>query len=121
MWTTADVDSHKKGLTDKQKKQWVRIANSILKRLMATGKSEKDAAVEAIKQANGVVNVNSFTTYKSKTEKYEVKYTVHQEKAHIVVPVVMIVEGVLPGSQGPLLHKAEEFGKNLSAGMVFLL
>lgn len=30
-WTTKDVDRHKKGLTDKQKRQWVAIANSVRK------------------------------------------------------------------------------------------
>lgn len=31
-WGIADVDKHKKGLTKKQKKKWVAIANAILKR-----------------------------------------------------------------------------------------
>lgn len=42
---------------------------------------------------------------------YAVKEAMFQEKKHLVVPVVMIVEGVLNGSHGPLLHTAEEFGK----------
>lgn len=42
---------------------------------------------------------------------YVVQETVHQEKKNLIVPVTMIVEGVLSGSQGPLLHLAEEFGK----------
>lgn len=42
---------------------------------------------------------------------YTVKETTHQEKKHLVVPVTMIVEGVLNGSNGPLLHLAEDFGK----------
>ena len=44
-------------------------------------------------------------------EGYSVTSTIHQEKKHLIVPVVMIVEGVLHGSRGPLLHLAEEFGK----------
>lgn len=46
-----------------------------------------------------------------KLSKYTVEEKVHQEKKHLVVPVVMIVEGVLNGSHGPLLHLASDFGK----------
>ena len=42
---------------------------------------------------------------------YTVSETVHQEKKHLIVPVIMIVEGVLNGSHGPLYHPVEEFGK----------
>jgi len=42
---------------------------------------------------------------------YEAKVKVHEGKNHLVVPVTMIVEGVLNGSHGPLLHLAEDFGK----------
>lgn len=42
---------------------------------------------------------------------YTVTETTHQEKKHLIVPVTMIVEGVLSGSAGPLLHLAEDFGK----------
>jgi len=112
-WTVKDVESHKKGLTDKQKKQWVRIANSVLARCIAKGGTDESCAPEAIKQANGVVNANStYSIYKNKRVlDYEVKLAVHQEKPHLVIPVTMIVEGVLNGNQGPLLHLAEEFGR----------
>ncbi len=43
------------------------------------------------------------------------EYTIRTEmlngKEHLVVPVVMMVEGVHSGSHGPLLHLAEELGK----------
>lgn len=115
-WSVDDVESHKEGLTNKQKAQWCRIANSVLKREVAKGKSEKVAAASAIKQANGVVNANaenkSYSAYKNKQIlNYEVKLTLHQKKAHIVAPVVMMVEGVHNGSQGPLLHTIGELGK----------
>ena len=42
---------------------------------------------------------------------YTVQEKVHQKKKHLIVPVTMIVEGVLQGSAGPLLHLAEDFGK----------
>lgn len=111
-----DAEKHKKGLSDKGKKQWARIAESVRKREMKAGKSEEEAAASAIKQANGVVNVNSstkeeYTSYKAKVLDYEAKLVTHQDKAHMVVPVVMMVEGVHSGSQGPLLHTIAELGK----------
>ena len=116
-WTATDAKDHKKGLTEKQSKQWARIANSVLKRCMAKGGSEETCAASAIKQANGaVMNANEskgiYSSYKNKQVlEYDVKLVVHQEKAHLVVPVVMMVEGVHNGSQGPLLHTIEELGK----------
>jgi hypothetical protein len=115
-FTPGDADKHKKGLSEKAKKQWARVAESVRKREMKKGKTEKEAAAEAVKQANGVVNVNSsqskYIVCKNKqTLEYEPKLTVHQEKAHLVVPVVMMVEGVHNGSQGPIFHSIEELGK----------
>lgn len=116
-FTPEDAEKHKKGMTDKMKKQWARVAESIRKREMKKGVSEKDAAASAIKQANGVVMMNdnvsdSFSSYKTKQVlDYEVKLTLHQKKAHIVAPVVMMVEGVHNGSQGPLFHEITELGK----------
>jgi len=115
-WSVGDVDSHKKGLSDKGKVQWCRIANSVLKRCMAKGGDEKTCAASAIRQANGVVNANadnnSYSAYKNKQVlDYEIKLTVHQEKAHLVAPVVMMVEGVHKGSQGALFHSIDELGK----------
>lgn len=116
-FTQDDAEKHKKGMTDKMKKQWARVAESVRKREMKKGMSEKDAAASAIKQANGVVMMNDNTSnlYSSYNSKqvldYEVKLTLHQKKAHIVAPVVMMVEGVHNGSQGPLLHEIAELGK----------
>ncbi len=117
-WTTDDdVKKHKKGLTPKQMAQWRRIANAVLKKCMARGGTEKECAASAIKQANGVVNANvstssKYSVYKIKqTIDYEPKLTVHQDKAHLVIPVVMMVEGVHNGSQGPLLHTIDQLGK----------
>lgn len=52
-FTTEDVDKHIKGLTDKQKKQWVSIANSVYRSCEESGGKKCD--VKAIIQANGVV------------------------------------------------------------------
>lgn len=113
-WTVEDVDKHKKGLSDKKKKQWVRIANAVLAKCMKDGGTDEECAPKAIKQANGVVNTNSgeYAIYKNKPDSdYEVTLTVHQEKPYYIVPVVMMVEGVHSGSHGPLLHKIDELGK----------
>ena len=113
-WTVTDVDKHKKGLSDKQKKQWVRIANAALKACLKKGGTDESCAPSAIRQANGVVNVNSgqYAVYKNKPDSdYEVTLTTHQERPHYVVPVVMMVEGVHNGSHGPLLHVIDELGK----------
>jgi len=112
--TDEDVQKHKKGLTSKQMAQWRRIANSVLATCMKKGGTEKNCAASAIRQANGVVNTNSglYSTYKNKQDAdYEVELKVHQEKPHLVVPVVMMMEGVHNGSHGPLLHLMEDLGK----------
>ena len=126
-WKVTDVSAHKKGLTVKQKKQWVRIANAVLARCLKKGGSDDTCAPTAIQQANGVVgnsdisdNSASFENMKlenysfvdnAQEEGYEVEIKVHQEKAFLVVPVVMMVEGVHAGNHGPLLHKIEDLGK----------
>jgi len=42
---------------------------------------------------------------------YVIRSDVYEGRTHIVVPVVMMVEGVHNGSQGPLLHLTEDLGK----------
>lgn len=49
-WTTADVDSHIKGLTIAQKSAWVKIANSVLRSCLADG--GKDCEGKAVRIAN---------------------------------------------------------------------
>jgi len=115
-FTMDDAEKHKKGMTEKQKKQWMRISESVRKREMKKGMSEKEAAASAIKQANGVVGNNmgteKYSSYKKKQDAdYDVEIKIHQQKPYLVVPVTMIVEGVMNGSHGPLLHKKGEFGK----------
>lgn len=111
-WTIDDVDQHKKGLSNKQKARWVSIANSVLQKCMKDGGEEKTCAVSAIKQANGTIQADSYTVLvNEKLTSYVVQEKTHQERKHLVVPVVMIVEGVLNGSHGPLLHLVNEFGK----------
>ena len=52
-WSVDDVDKHKKGLSDKQKKTWVKVANGALAR--CEKKKGSDCEGSAIRQANSVV------------------------------------------------------------------
>jgi hypothetical protein len=113
-YSVEDVDKHKKGLTARQKRQWVAIANSVLRQCMDDGGDEGECAASAIRQANGVVgNEASFHSYRQPASNYEIRHEVHQGRKHMVVPVVMMIEGVHNGSHGPLLHLAEDLGKFL--------
>jgi len=49
--------------------------------------------------------------YFAATENYTITRQQLNGKTHIVVPVVMMVEGVHVGSHGPILHLAEELGR----------
>lgn len=111
-WTKADVDKHKKGLTDKQKEQWVAIANSVRESCLKEGKSEEVCDGLAIQQANGAVSTHAIM---SKVLQANKRYTLRKEtkngKTFIIAPVVMMVEGVHCGSHGCLLHPLEELSK----------
>ena len=54
-WDLADVDSHVKGLSDKQKEQWVSVANAAREKCIADGGDEKECDAKAIKIANAAV------------------------------------------------------------------
>lgn len=109
-WGIEDVDRFKKGLTDAQKRQWVRIANSVRARCIANGGKEAECDAMAVKQANGSVGDN-MSTYQFAVNAYPIRTEKHQGKKHLVVPVVMMVEGVHSGSHGPLFHPVSELGK----------
>ena len=49
--------------------------------------------------------------YVQTNSEYVIRSEVYEGRSHIVVPVVMMVEGVHNGSQGPLLHLAEDLGR----------
>lgn len=49
--------------------------------------------------------------YFAATENYTIRRETFEDKNYIVVPVVMMVEGVHVGSHGPILHLAEELGR----------
>jgi len=54
-WTVSDVDSHKKGLSATQKRQWVHIANQSLASCLAEGNSQSFCEGKAIRMASGSV------------------------------------------------------------------
>lgn len=108
-WTVSDVDRFKKGLTQSQKQQWVRIANSALQNCLNKGGNRQNCEASAIRQANGTVG-GHMESYIQINRSYHSRVEMLNGKRHIVVPVVMMVEGVHNGSQGPLLHLADELG-----------
>lgn len=114
-WTVGDVDKHKKGLTARQKRQWVEVANAARAKCLADGGNEQSCDASAIRQANGVVGAHEFVSYSIQDNSYTIRAETHQGRAHIVVPVIMMVEGVHAGSHGPLLHLAEDLGRFTAA------
>jgi len=67
-WNTDDVEKHKKGLTAKEKKRWVAIANSVREKCLEEGKSEKYCDETAVIQANGAAHIDHVS--KTKGEYY---------------------------------------------------
>ena len=112
-----DVEKHNKGLGDKQKAQWMAVANSVYAKCIKDGGDDKSCAPKAIQQANGVVATHSESEdedigfYKELASNYEIRYEMYKGKQRIVVPVIMMQAGVHAGSHGPLLHLAEDLGK----------
>jgi len=56
-------------------------------------------------------NGSSYIINAQLNSNYRIRSEIHQGKKHIVVPVIMMVEGVHNGSAGPLLHLAEDLGR----------
>lgn len=52
-----------------------------------------------------------FSTHSMQANNYNLRTEMYEGKEHLVVPVVMMVEGVHNGSHGPILHTIEELGK----------
>jgi len=55
--------------------------------------------------------MENLNQYHFAANNYEIRTETYQDKKHIVVPVVMMVEGVHNGSAGPLLHSEEELSR----------
>lgn len=118
-WEIDDVDKHKKGLKDTQKKQWVAIANKTISACLKKGKGQKECEAMAIKAANGVVGHSSGNQLLCdkiiKNSGYVIRKEILNGISYVVVPVVMMVEGVHKGSAGKVFYSAEELSKTSSA------
>jgi len=57
----------------------------------------------------------NFTVHSIQADAYQTKTKTYQGKKHLVVPVVMMVEGVHSGSAGAILHLKEELEKFVEA------
>ena len=122
-WTVKDVEKHKKGLTDAQKRKWVDVANAIRLSCLKSGKTEKECDALAIRTANSQVGTNVqadsdlalklMKTHKNSQIAYEPEAKTIAGKEYLIIPVVMIREGVHCGSAGPLLHVVEELEKSV--------
>jgi len=67
-WTLTDVERHKKGLSDKDKRQWVATANSALKACLADDGDTKECEGRAIRIANAAVAENDKPTAENVAE-----------------------------------------------------
>ena len=112
-WVKEDVSKFKSNLSEQDQKKWVSIANSVLKQCKDEEGSQSDCEAKAIRIANSKVGTtnNNIEKYDQLNNNYKIQRKQHQGKAYIVVPVVMMTEGVRNGSRGPLLHTANEFGR----------
>ncbi len=59
--------------------------------------------------------IRKVCTYNIQTENYTIREETLNGKPHMVVPVVMMVEGVHEGSNGPICHKAENMAQSAEA------
>lgn len=109
-WNVKDVEEHKKGLSDSQKKKWVRIANGAFASCKQKGKEEKECAASAIKAANSMVGNASIPDYNlglAILKHATIRTAFHDSRLHLVVPVVMLTEGV----HNNRLYKSEDLAK----------
>lgn len=58
-WQISDVDRFNKGLNDSEKKQWVKIANSVYDKCIAGGSTDQKCGELAVHEANGILSKNS--------------------------------------------------------------
>lgn len=125
-WNVDDVNRFKQGLSDAKKRQWVEVANSVLSNCLSDGGNQQQCEASAIRQANGAVQSNKEQITVDNTDNsvvqfnqtstrqnghYDVRYENHQGKRHLIVPVVMMKEGVHCGSHGAVYHTPSELSK----------
>jgi hypothetical protein len=113
-WTVSDVDRFKSGLTHVEKERWVAIANSALTSCLSGGGTQANCEASAIRQANGIVG-NGLHVFRLAANNYSIRTEMHQGRKHLVVPVVMLTEGVHNNNGGRVLYLTEEIVKCLDA------
>jgi hypothetical protein len=62
-------------------------------------------------ETDHTVIATPFETYSNTATAYQVRTKTYQGRKHLIVPVVMMINGVHSGSHGPILHTDAEFGK----------
>lgn len=86
-----------------------------LKSCMDRGGSEESCAASAIRQANAVVGEpqgnEGMEHYSLLAQNYTIREEMLGGRKHLVVPIVMMTEGVHAGSHGPLYHAADELAR----------
>ena len=112
-FTTDDAVRHNGKLKDDPhgQRQWVAVANSVMAKCMKDGGDDASCAPGAIRQANGVVAANSLSIHWGTAKNYTVREETFLGKPHLVVPAVMMVQGVHRGSHGPIYHGADQLGR----------
>ena len=60
-------------------------------------------------------NKTGMKTYKLQQENYQMRTYKYNGKDHLIVPVIMMREGVHSGSHGPILHTTAELNKSVEA------
>lgn len=118
-WKKDDVEKHKKGLNAKQKEKWVSVANSVRAECIKNGGNEKDCDAKAIRTANSQIKNNvsmmeRITTLKA-ANSYKAVTKEKDGKTYLVVPVVMIREGVHNGSAGAIFHEKEKLQNSVDS------
>ena len=82
-WDVGDVNRHNKGLGDKQKRQWVAVANNALKSWLDDGRPQDECEASAIRQANSVVRKDVSVRFFKKDKEKQIVYGVVFEPDYV--------------------------------------
>ncbi|MCD6262292.1 MAG: hypothetical protein J7J52_04650 [Deltaproteobacteria bacterium] len=82
-WDVGDVDRHKKGLTDAQKKRWVAVANSVLERCLNEGGTQSECEAKAIRQANSIAQRDHVVSFFKQKKEKQIAYGVVFEPEYV--------------------------------------
>ena len=115
-WSIGDVDSHKRGLTDEQKKRWVSIANNVLKSCVDDGGNREQCEGKAIRIANAkaIVKKESDMTDEVDADVSEMKSRTEltQDKDYAKA-MTYVPWGVTSFAELDQAHEAQEMAGNV--------